>query len=517
MKKGKATRNFILGSIAFLMLAPFVQGLAATDEFQVRTLVGSDTTPPTVPSPFEAIPIATTQVNLSWGSSTDDLLLSGYHVWRDNVQVATTSNTFYADTGLLPSTTYTYYVTAFDSSFNESASSTAIATTTLSLPPEEPEGGSSFGSKSWFRDELVSLVVLPERDAVIIRYQTKSYIKSTIKWGETVSYELGSLLEHAHTQFHETRITGLTPATRYQFTIEGQDKVGKYGEIHRDEFFTLPAEDIFAPNNVSNLTALRAGDDIVLTWTNPTDVDFAKVRVLSNEHFYPSDTADGWVVYEGDGTRAIDRDVVQEGLFRYYTVFTYDERGNISSGAVVRVYLGDGEIPDEPELDPAADELSLDLRDFVFIQDGMRLPIEENGAVTINGSKQLSIAIPYERLPEHLKTILVILEDSTDSNRIFRFLLRVNHDKTAYVGTLAPFGVSGTFPIRASVFDFKTAQIGYADGVIISRILSAGPAPAEDSFWSALIQVVRDPYLFFGILILILLLYLSRRFLRRSA
>ena len=55
-----------------------------------------------------------------------------YQVFRGNSQVATSTQTTYADTGLTASTTYTYVVKAFDSSGNISASSTlAAATTTI--------------------------------------------------------------------------------------------------------------------------------------------------------------------------------------------------------------------------------------------------------------------------------------------------------------------------------------------------------------------------------------------------
>lgn len=505
--------------ISFLVI-PQGNLFSATDDFLVQTLVGGDTTPPTIPAPFTVVPVATSQVNLSWGASTDDWTLSGYHVWRDGLQVATTTATSYSDAGLTASTSYSYYVTAYDSFFNESASSTEIATTTLQIPPTPSSTPTTQGTRvRWLQDEIVSLVVLPERDSVVIRYETNNYIQSVIKWGRTTSFELGSLAEHAFNKFHETRISGLTPGTRYQFTIEGGNRFNRYGQLHVGEFVTLPPDDIFAPGNVSNLTAVRSGEDIVLSWKNPSDVDFSKVRVVRSDNFYPSDIADGWVVYEGNNTAAVDKSVDYVDLWRYYTVFSYDDLGNISSGSVVRLYLGytggvDELVPEPPEADPAKNEISLSLSDIVFSQENNILEPQDEWSIELDGTKQLTIEIPYELLPEHLKTILVVLGDKDGGDKIFKFLLRINSDKTAYTGTLAPFGQSGIFPVQFSIFDFKTAQIGYTEGILVSNILSLDMSEAESSFIMKLVRTLTRSSLLFGIIALIAMLYVGRRLLR---
>jgi beta-glucanase (GH16 family) len=60
-----------------------------------------------------------TEVALSWSAATDNVGVSGYDVYRNNVLVATLGNvTSYVDEGLSPSTPYSYYVSAFDASGN---------------------------------------------------------------------------------------------------------------------------------------------------------------------------------------------------------------------------------------------------------------------------------------------------------------------------------------------------------------------------------------------------------------
>ncbi len=81
----------------------------------------SDTAAPSVPTGLSANAFSTTQVNLSWVASTDNVGVTGYRVFRNGTQVATPSTTAYQDTGLPPGTTYTYTVSAYDAAGNESA------------------------------------------------------------------------------------------------------------------------------------------------------------------------------------------------------------------------------------------------------------------------------------------------------------------------------------------------------------------------------------------------------------
>jgi len=507
------------------MFLPLATVFSATSNFTVATFVGGDTTPPSVPISLTATPIAISQIDLAWASSTDDFLLSGYHVWRDDVHIATTTIATYSDTSLLPSTSYTYYVTAFDSSFNISASSTPVSATTLSIPPTTPTATSSRGALYGTRipppsEQIISLEILPQKDAVTIHYTTDGHVRSIVKWGKTSSYELGSLAEQTFSKSHETTIVGLIPGTKYYFTIEGENKIGRYGAMYTGMFITLQPEDTFPPGNVTNLSAVKEGNDVVLSWVNPKDVDLAKIRVVRSDIFYPSDSADGWVVYEGLGNSMRDTGVVASEKWHYYTVFSYDALGNVSSGAVVNISPNiknnEKEVVPEIKIDPTQNGISLNFNTLLFTQEGNSITAVHE-VVRIDGSKQLTIALPYTVLPEHLKTILVVMRDRTNPEYTFQFLLRVNKEKTAYVSTLAPFGVSGDFAIEVSVFDFKTAQIGYAQGILISYITPTHTEP--EAF-----NPVEDETFFFSrtgglytivfILLLASLLFLGQRLMR---
>ncbi len=108
------------------------------------TATSTDTVAPSVPTNLVASAVSTSQINLSWSDSTDNVGVVGYKVYRGGTQIATavalaTSTTVvlasYSDTGLQASTTYTYAVAAYDAAGNTSAQSASASATTNPPPP----------------------------------------------------------------------------------------------------------------------------------------------------------------------------------------------------------------------------------------------------------------------------------------------------------------------------------------------------------------------------------------------
>ncbi|MBK8570744.1 MAG: fibronectin type III domain-containing protein [Nitrosomonadales bacterium] len=90
-----------------------------------------DTTLPTVPVGLSATPISTTQINLSWTASTDNVGVTGYKVYRGGTLVGSPTTTSYTDTGLTASTSYSYTLAACDAANNCSAQSNPVSATTI--------------------------------------------------------------------------------------------------------------------------------------------------------------------------------------------------------------------------------------------------------------------------------------------------------------------------------------------------------------------------------------------------
>ncbi|WP_283133510.1 glycoside hydrolase family 18 chitinase [Rhizohabitans arisaemae] len=105
---------------------------------------GGDGTPPSVPTGLTS-PVQTfTSVDLRWNASTDDSgTIKEYRVYEGTAVVKTvTSGTSTTITGLAPTSTHTYTVTAVDPSDNESAKSAPVTVTTGggndTVPPTVP-------------------------------------------------------------------------------------------------------------------------------------------------------------------------------------------------------------------------------------------------------------------------------------------------------------------------------------------------------------------------------------------
>ena len=91
----------------------------------------ADTTPPSKPTGLTATPTSTSQINLRWDASTDDVGVAGYKVFRNGNQIATPTTTSYNDTGLAPNTTYDYTVSANDAAGNDSPKTDVVSAKTL--------------------------------------------------------------------------------------------------------------------------------------------------------------------------------------------------------------------------------------------------------------------------------------------------------------------------------------------------------------------------------------------------
>jgi hypothetical protein len=84
------------------------------------------------PTNLSATAIPPSEINLTWTASIDNVGVTGYTVFRDGTQIATTTTTTYSDNGLTAGITYTYTVAAYDAAGNTSAHSASASATTPS-------------------------------------------------------------------------------------------------------------------------------------------------------------------------------------------------------------------------------------------------------------------------------------------------------------------------------------------------------------------------------------------------
>jgi len=128
--------------------------------------------------------------------------------------------------------------------------------------------------------------------------------------------------------------TGLTNGTVYYYTAFAYDEVPNYssGSANGARVSAMPTStpDTTPPGNVSGMSATPALNQIFLSWTNPSDHDFAGVKILRKTTGFPANPTDGTVVFSGNATFFYDSGLTP-GTVYYYTAFAYDEVPNYSS------------------------------------------------------------------------------------------------------------------------------------------------------------------------------------------
>ncbi len=101
-----------------------------------------DNSPPSVPGGLKTSNVTGTFIDLEWGASIDNVGVAGYRVYKQGVEVTTTSTRTCRVAGLEPNSPYSFSVSAYDKAGNESGRSTELYVSTTDLditPPTVPQ------------------------------------------------------------------------------------------------------------------------------------------------------------------------------------------------------------------------------------------------------------------------------------------------------------------------------------------------------------------------------------------
>src|SRR5882672_8857211 len=171
-----------------------------------------DTTAPATPTGLTVTAVSPSQIGLSWAASTDDVGVTGYRVNRGGALLTNVGTvTTLQNTGLSPSTTYTYTVQAVDAAGNASGQSAAASATTPPAPdtaaPSTPTG-------------LVASASSPSQIALSWGASSDDVGVSgyRVYRGGALLITLGPVTAWQN--------TGLSPATTYSYTVQAIDAAG---------------------------------------------------------------------------------------------------------------------------------------------------------------------------------------------------------------------------------------------------------------------------------------------------
>ncbi len=416
---------------------------------------------PNSPSGLSATAESAYKVSLSWDSVPG---AGGYNVYRGGELLGFTSSSSYSDTGLTPETTYSYTVSTVGGSGVESEQSDPVSVTTLE--EEEEGGGGGF--------------IFPEKpEANFVSINEEAYYTREKKVTLSLSAE-GAYQMAVSNELNFEGVSWEKYSSNKEWVLssgEGEKNVyvkfrseqGGVSRVVQDSIIL----DMTPPPNVKSLESFLKEKAIEIKWKNPESSDFAGVKVMRSTDFFPIFPWEGEEVFKGDASFFIDKDVTS-GTTYYYTVFSYDEAGNYSSGATTyKLFDSFVEEPPPDDVGPPPDDVEppppppqkikeIELNDFVFEQSGEKILLE-NGEISVLNDEVMSVSIDYDKLPENLKTIMVTLEKDQKS---FSFLLRVNDFKTIYTGEIFSPEEPGVYNLTIRVYNYKTQEIKKIEGTL---------------------------------------------------
>jgi chitodextrinase len=168
----------------------------------------ADTTPPSVPTGLGASNLTTTAVTVVWNTSTDDVGVTGYNVYRDGNFLGTATADHYNDSGLTTGRTYSYTVSAYDAVPNYSVQSAALSVTPAldTTPPSVPTGLVATGATS--SSITLDWVASTDADSDCTGYNV--YRDGT---------QVGTSATTGYTD------TGLTAGTSHSYTVAAYDNL----------------------------------------------------------------------------------------------------------------------------------------------------------------------------------------------------------------------------------------------------------------------------------------------------
>jgi chitodextrinase len=309
MKKHKTARWHkahqhvpVLAHLGELLIGVIV--LAAAQNFwAVLAGANPDITPPSVPTSLALTGRSATEIDISWAASTDNVGVTGYHVYRNAAQIVTTVNPNYSDLSLTPNTSYVYTITAFDAATNESAQSSGLTAATLAdtSPPSVPGNLHQTGQTT----STISIAWDASSDNVAVT-------------GYDV-YRNGALVRsQPGTTYTDT---GLAVYTGYVYTVAAHDAANNGSNLSAS-LYAGTAPDTTAPTVPVNLRKTSSTvSSISLAWDASTD-DVG----VTGYHIYRS----GSLIASVGGTSYTDTGLTVNSSYTY-TVNAYDAAGNNSA------------------------------------------------------------------------------------------------------------------------------------------------------------------------------------------
>jgi uncharacterized repeat protein (TIGR02543 family) len=212
-------------------------------------------------------------------------------------------------TGLTNGTEYTFTVQTVDTTGNVSKGTTVKVTPSAPVTPTDTTAPA----------EVTSLTTTAGNGTVALNW---------VDPGDTdfasVEISLNGVVSTSVAKGIQTKvIPSLTNGTEYTFTVKTVDTNSNVSAGKTIKATPSAAPDTTPPSNVTGLTATAGDGQVVLTWNEPSESDFAKVSISGT----------GFTTVEvSKGTTSKTITGLTNSTLYTFTVKSIDTTGNISSG-----------------------------------------------------------------------------------------------------------------------------------------------------------------------------------------
>ena len=301
--------------------------------FVFTTVALPDTEPPSQPQNLTSPARTSTTIDLLWDASTDNVGVSSYNIYRDDVLVASESSTNHTAVGLTPETSYNLQVSAVDAAGNESVLSATLVATTDPIPqPAIHVGGIALQLRSQGRRNSGRAVIAivdksgnPVDNAnVVVQWSgLTTAVDAAITSGGDVRFDSDKVSNSQSGQF----VITVTDVTLSGFVYDLASNVATAACVDTTgSACPVGPPDTEPPAAPASLTATAGPGSVSLDWADNTEPDWASYSV------YRSTTSGGDPVLIVEGlTSSLYTDTgLNAGTTYYYVVTAKDTSGNES-------------------------------------------------------------------------------------------------------------------------------------------------------------------------------------------
>jgi chitodextrinase len=173
----------------------------------IGTTEPADTQAPSVVTNLKISNITSTAISLTWNAATDNIAVTSYDIYMNGTLKSSQTGISATITGLLPSTSYTFYIVTRDQATNSSAASESVIGTTEPADTQAPSVVTNLAVSATTSNTVTLTWTAATDNVAVTGYDI--YVDGILK---------------ATTTSITTTINNLTPSTNYSFYVIAKDE-----------------------------------------------------------------------------------------------------------------------------------------------------------------------------------------------------------------------------------------------------------------------------------------------------